>query len=261
MEEKLKAFEELLNIMVELREKCPWDKKQTMESLRPLTIEETFELADAVMKSDMGEVKKELGDLIMHITFYARIAEEQGLFSIKEVLNSVCEKLKYRHPHIYGNVVANTSDDVLQNWEKLKLKEKGRSHKVLEGVPGSLPSLVKALRLQEKAAGVGFDWGTKEEVWAKVHEEVAEFEKEVQDNDKERMEAEFGDMLFSMVNMARKYGINPDSALERTNLKFIRRFNYVEDNAPKPLPEMSLQEMDALWDEAKRGEGELEIRN
>lgn len=252
MDKKLKAFEELLGIMVDLREKCPWDRKQTMESLRPLTIEETFELCDAVMKSDTDEIKKELGDLIMHITFYARIAEEQGIFDISDVLNSICEKLKYRHPHIYGDVVANTSDDVLQNWEKLKLKEKGRSHKVLEGVPASLPSLVKALRLQEKAAGVGFDWGTKEEVWSKVREEIGEFEREVDVMDSDKMEAEFGDILFSLVNMARKYGINPDNALERTNLKFIKRFNYVEDNADRPLPEMSLEEMDTLWNEAKK---------
>lgn len=251
MDKKLKAFEELLGIMVDLREKCPWDRKQTMESLRPLTIEETFELCDAVMKSDTEEIKKELGDLIMHITFYARIAEEQGSFDISDVLNSICEKLKYRHPHIYGDVVANTSDDVLQNWEKLKLKEKGRAHKVLEGVPASLPSLVKALRLQEKAAGVGFDWGTREEVWSKVREEIVEFEQEVDVMDSDKMEAEFGDILFSLVNMARKYGINPDNALERTNLKFIKRFNYVEDNADRPLPKMTLEEMDALWNVAK----------
>lgn len=252
MEEKLQAFKELLNIMVDLREKCPWDRKQTMESLRPLTIEETYELCDAVMKADVDEIKKELGDLIMHITFYAQIAEEQGLFTIKEVLTSICEKLKYRHPHIYGDVVAESATDVLQNWEKLKLKEKGRKHKVLEGVPGAMPALVKALRLQEKAAGVGFDWGTKEEVWAKVAEEVKEFQDEIIAGDALRMEDEFGDLLFSLVNVARKYGINPDNALERTNNKFISRFNYVEENAPKPLPEMTLQEMDMLWDEAKK---------
>ena len=251
MDRKCKAFEELLNIMVELREKCPWDRKQTMETLRPLTIEETYELCDAVMKSDISDIKKELGDLIMHITFYARIAEEQGLFDIGDVLNSVCEKLKYRHPHIYGDVQADSAQQVSENWEKLKLKEGGRGHKVLEGVPASLPSLVKALRLQEKAAGVGFDWGTKEEVWDKVREEVLEFQTEVDCGNAVKMEEEFGDLLFSLVNMARKYGINPDNALEKTNNKFISRFNYVEDNAERPLPEMSLEEMDELWNEAK----------
>ncbi len=249
--EKKEAFADLLQVMEDLRAKCPWDSKQTMESLRPNTIEETYELCDAVMAKDYDDICKELGDLMMHITFYSRIAEEEGRFSILEVMQGICAKLKYRHPHIYGDVKADTVDEVLTNWEKLKLKENGRSHKVLEGVPNSLPSLIKAFRVQEKAAGVGFDWGRKEEVWSKVREEMGEFEAEISSLSEERMEEEFGDLLFALVNAARKYGINPDNALERTNRKFKARFGYVEDNAPKPLPEMTLEEMDQLWNEAK----------
>ena len=251
MNEKTEYFSELLEIMETLRKKCPWDRKQTRESLRTNTIEETYELSDAILSMDYEEIRKELGDLIMHIVFYSSIAEEEGHFSIAGVLQGINEKLKYRHPHIYGNVKAETPEEVERNWEQLKLKEKGRKHKVLEGVPVSMPSLVKALRLQEKASGVGFDWGTKEEVWEKVHEELAEFEEECRSGNTEGKEQEFGDILFALVNAARKYGINPDTALEETNRKFVRRFDYVEENIGKPLPESSLEDMDALWNEAK----------
>lgn len=252
MEKKTKAFGELLEIMERLRRECPWDRKQTMESLRPMTIEETYELCDAVMAGDMNDVKKELGDLLMHITFYASIAEEKGLFSIQDVAEGICAKLKYRHPHIYGDVKVENADDVRNNWEKLKLTENGRKHKVLEGVPVSLPALVKAFRLQEKAAGVGFDWESGEEVWAKVKEETMEVENEMASHDASHLEDEFGDLLFAMVNVMRKFGVNPDNALEKTNRKFLRRFGYVEDNAPRSLADMTLEEMDALWNEAKK---------
>lgn len=256
-EQKKEAFAELLDIISTLRVECPWDKKQTMESLRALSIEEVYELGEAILAGDMAEVKKELGDLLMHIVFYAQIGEEQQLFDITEVLNGICEKLKYRHPHIYGDVKVENAEEVLQNWEQLKLKEKGRKHKVLEGVPASLPALVKAYRIQDKARGAGFDWKQKEEVWEKVKEELEEFEAEVKQGDQEKMEAEFGDFLFSVINAARLYGVNPENALEKTNRKFISRFGYIEDKAKeqgKNLQEMSLEEMEQLWKEAKEGE-------
>lgn len=255
LEKKKEAFAELLDIIETLRVKCPWDRKQTMESLRGLSIEEVYELGDAILAGEMAEVKKELGDLLMHIVFYAQIGEEQQAFDIADVLKSICEKLKYRHPHIYGEVKVKNAEEVLQNWEQLKLKEKGRKHKVLEGVPVSLPALVKAYRIQDKARGAGFDWKEKEEVWEKVKEELGEFEAEVRRADPEKMEAEFGDFLFSVVNAARLYGINPENALEKTNRKFIRRFGYIEEQAKaagKTVQEMSLEEMDKWWEEAKR---------
>ena len=251
------AFAELLDIMENLREKCPWDHKQTMESLRTLSVEEVYELGDAVLKNDMQEVKKELGDLIMHIVFYALIGEEQRQFDITDVLEEICAKLRYRHPHIYGEVKVEDENDVLRNWEQLKLKEKGRQHKVLEGVPDALPALVKAYRIQDKVRGIGFDWKQKEDVWQKVREELGELEVEVARNDQERMEEEFGDFMFAMINAARLYGINPENALERTNKKFIRRFSYVEEKANesgRKLSEMTLEEMDEYWNEAKRNE-------
>lgn len=247
----------MLGIMEELRAKCPWDKKQTMESLRSLTIEEVYELGDAVLAGDMPEVKKELGDLIMHITFYARIAEEKGEFDVADVLTAICEKLRYRHPHIYGNVQVSGEQDVLKNWEELKLKEKGRKHRVLEGVPVSLPALVKAYRIQDKVRSAGFDWKEKEDVWDKVREELGEFETEMRKGDTERMEAELGDFLFSVINAARLYGLNPENALERTNRKFIARFSYVEERAHelgKELKDMPLEEMESYWQEAKKFE-------
>lgn len=255
LEEKQAAFAALLEIIETLRTGCPWDRKQTMESLRALSIEEVYELGEAILAGDMNEVKKELGDLLMHIVFYAQIGSEQGLFDIRDVLTGICEKLKYRHPHIYGDIRVKDAEEVLQNWEQLKLKEKGRKHRVLEGVPAALPALVKAYRIQDKARGAGFDWERKEEVWEKVKEELTEFEAEVQHADAEKMEEEFGDFLFSMVNAARLYGINPENALEKTNRKFIRRFGYIEEQAAaqgKGLKEMSLAEMEKLWQEAKK---------
>lgn len=249
------AFAELLDIMETLREKCPWDHKQTMESLRTLSVEEVYELGDAVLKNDMQEVKKELGDLIMHIVFYALIGEEQRQFDITDVLEEICAKLRYRHPHIYGEVKVEDENDVLRNWEQLKLKEKGRHHKVLEGVPDALPALVKAYRIQDKVRGIGFDWKQKEDVWQKVREELGELEVEVARNDQERMEEEFGDFMFAMINAARLYGINPENALEKTNKKFIHRFSYVEEKANengRKLSEMTLEEMDEYWNEAKK---------
>lgn len=252
-EEKLQAFSRLLNIMDELREKCPWDKKQTLESLRHLTIEETFELADAIIKNDLKELEKELGDVLLHIVFYARITSEIGKFDISHVIHTLCEKLIVRHPHIYGNVEANTEEQVKENWEQIKLKEGNKS--VLSGVSKGAPSLVKAYRMQEKAAQVGFDWETGEQVWAKVQEELQEFKEELaQTENKEKMEHEFGDLLFSLVNVARKHGLNPDDALEYTNQKFIKRFTFIEERAKslgKNLKDMSLEEMDAIWNEAK----------
>lgn len=254
LEKKKEAFGELLCVIEKLREGCPWDRKQTMESLRPLSIEEIYELGDAVLENDLPEVKKELGDLLMHMVFYAQIGEEKGEFDIADVLEAICEKLKYRHPHIYGDVKVKDAQEVLQNWEQLKLKEKGRKHEVLEGVPVSLPALVKAYRIQDKVRGVGFDWKQKEDVWEKVKEELGEFEEEVKRENQENMEQEFGDFLFSVINAARLYGINPENALEKTNQKFIRRFSYVEEQArlqERKLQEMTLEEMDALWCEAK----------
>ncbi len=257
LEKKKEAFASLLEIIATLRMGCPWDKKQTMDSLRSLSIEEVYELGDAILAGDMTEVKKELGDLLMHIVFYAQIAEEQHLFDISDVLDGICEKLKYRHPHIYGNIKVADEKEVLQNWEQLKLKEKGRKHQVLEGVPVSLPALVKAYRIQDKARGVGFDWKQKEEVWDKVSEELGEFQVELKQADKEKMEEEFGDFLFSIINAARLYDINPENALEKTNRKFIHRFNYVEQRVKdqgKELKDVSLEEMENYWQEAKLGE-------
>lgn len=257
LEQKKEAFADLIGIIETLREKCPWDKKQTQESLRSLTIEEVYELGDAILAGDMPEVKKELGDLIMHLVFYARLAEERGEFDMADVLAAICEKLRYRHPHIYGDVHAKDEGEVLRNWEKLKLQEKGRKHQVLEGVPVALPALIKAYRIQDKVRGVGFDWKQKEEVWEKVKEELGELEEEMRRGDKEKMEDELGDFLFAVINAARLYGINPENALEKTNRKFISRFAYVEEKAAiagKKLPEMELAEMEAYWQEAKKRE-------
>ena len=252
-QKQLDAFGRLLDIMDDLREKCPWDKKQTMQSLRHLTIEETYELGDAILDNDLIEVKKELGDLMLHLVFYAKIGSETNDFDIADVCNEICEKLIHRHPHIYSDTVVKDEEEVKQNWEKLKLKE-GRSS-VLEGVPKSLPALVKASRIQEKVRAVGFDWEQPEQVWEKVQEELDEFQVEVQAGDQDKMEAEFGDVLFSMINYARFLKINPEDALERTNKKFIKRFQYLESKAGelgKPLMDMTLGEMDVFWEEAKR---------
>lgn len=256
MEEKLAAFERLLRIMDDLRAGCPWDKKQTLESLRYLTIEETYELSDAILEKDMDGIKKELGDLMLHLVFYAKIGSETGDFDIRDVLDSISEKLIQRHPHIYGDVKVQNADDVKNNWEKIKMKEKDRKS-VLSGVPNSLPAMVKAYRMQEKARGVGFDWSDTGDVWDKVNEEMKELEDEVDGGDYEKMEKEFGDLLFSLVNYARFIGVNPEDALERTNKKFIRRFKYIEEQTRKNgkgLKELSLKEMDAFWDEAKKHE-------
>ena len=249
---QLKSFDRLLTIMDELREQCPWDKKQTMESLRHLTIEETYELGDAILDHDLDEVKKELGDLLLHIVFYAKIGSESEQFDIADVCNSICDKLINRHPHIYGDVKVENEEDVKRNWEKLKLKEGKKS--VLEGVPKSLPALVKANRIQDKVAGVGFDWEEPNQVWEKVEEEIQELQIEVQAKNKEAVESEFGDVLFSMVNYARFLNINPENALERTNKKFSKRFQYLEKKAKelnKSLKDMTLAEMDIFWEEAK----------
>ena len=253
MQKKLKAFERLLTIMDELRSACPWDKKQTLESLRYLTIEEVYELSDAILEKDMQEIKKELGDLMLHMVFYAKIGSESNDFDMADVLNSISDKLIYRHPHIYGDVKANDAQTVSENWEKLKLKE-GRES-VLDGVPQSLPAVVKAYRIQEKVKGVGFDWEKPEQVWEKVEEELQEFKFEVEKEDeKDKMEAEFGDLLFSLINYARFLDINPEDALERTNKKFIKRFKYLESESKKEgkdISEMSLSEMDVYWNKAK----------
>ena len=252
---QLKAFERLLVIMDELREQCPWDKKQTMESLRHLTIEETYELGDAILDKDLNEVKKELGDVLLHLVFYAKIGSETKDFDIADVCNSICEKLIHRHPHIYGDVKVKDEAEVKRNWEQIKLKEGKGKTSVLEGVPKSLPALVKANRIQDKVAGVGFDWEQPEQVWEKVEEELQEFKDEVKTNDADKMESEFGDVLFSLVNYARFKNINPENALERTNKKFTKRFQYLEDKAKslnKNLKDMTLAEMDVFWEEAKR---------
>ncbi len=258
MQGKLDAFKELLEIMDELREKCPWDKKQTLESLRKLTIEETYELGDAILKNDLQEIKKELGDLMLHIVFYSKIGEEKGAFNIADVLEGINEKLVFRHPHIFGDVdVDGSADKVAENWEALKLKEKGGNKSVLEGVPAAMPALVKANRIQEKVRGVGFDWEYKEQVWDKVKEEVDELSHEIAQADKDKTEAEFGDLLFAVVNAARLYDVDPEAALERTNLKFIKRFNYLESQTMmkgRSLHDMSLDEMNEIWDEAKTKE-------
>jgi MazG family protein len=258
-QKQLHAFEQLLDIMEELRAKCPWDKEQTNESLRTLTIEETYELADAIVRNDDGLIKKELGDMLLHIVFYARLGEEKASFDIGAVIEALNEKLIYRHPHIFGDVQVSDARQVEQNWEQLKLKEKDGNKSVLSGVPLSLPALVKANRIQDKARGVGFDWEEKEQVWDKVQEELSELNAELKSGDKDRMEDEFGDLLFSLINAGRLYGINPENALERTNRKFIRRFNYLEEKTIKQgrqLKEMTLAEMDVIWDEAKRLERE-----
>lgn len=253
---QLKAFDRLLTIMDELRAGCPWDKKQTMQTLRHLTIEETYELGDAILEDDLEEVKKELGDVLLHVVFYAKIGSETHDFDMADVCNDICEKLINRHPHIYGDVEVNNETDVKRNWENIKLKEGKKS--VLEGVPKGLPALVKASRIQEKVAGVGFDWETPEQVWEKVQEELQEFQEEIESGDAEKMEAEFGDVIFSLVNYARFLDINPENALERTNKKFIGRFQYLEQKAKahdKLLTDMTLAEMDVFWEEAKGVDG------
>lgn len=250
--DQLKAFDRLLTIMDELREGCPWDKKQTMESLRHLTIEETYELGDAILDKDLQEIKKELGDVLLHIVFYSKIGSETNAFDIADVCHSICDKLVSRHPHIYRDVKVQNEADVKRNWENLKLKEGKNS--VLEGVPNSLPALVKANRIQEKVAGVGFDWEAPNQVWEKVEEELKEFKAEVDSGNTDAMESEFGDVLFSMVNYARFLNISPENALERTNKKFSKRFQYLEEKAKainKPLKNMTLAEMDVFWEEAK----------
>ena len=251
--DQLDAFDRLLTIMDELREKCPWDQKQTMETLRPLTIEETYELGDAILDKDLKEVKNELGDLLLHIVFYAKIGSETNDFDISDVINSICEKLIHRHPHIYSDVEVKGEKEVKQNWENLKLKEGKTS--VLEGVPKSLPALVKASRIQEKVAGVGFDWEHSDQVWEKVEEEIGELKAEIHNKNQDATENEFGDVLFSLINYARFLKINPENALERTNKKFIKRFQYLESKAKtlqKSLSEMTLAEMDVYWEEAKK---------
>lgn len=253
MQHKLEAFGRLLRIMDELREQCPWDRKQTMESLRNLTIEETYELADAILSGDMKDVREEIGDLLLHMVFYARIASEQGAFDIADAIHAVCDKLVARHPHIYGDVKVNDEEDVKKNWEQLKLKEGKKS--LLEGVPNSLPAMVKSYRMQEKTAQVGFDWNNAEDAWAKVEEELAELQENIRAKaSQEMIEDEFGDVLFALVNYARFVGVDPETALERSNRKFKSRFEYIESQAPRPLRDMSLDEMDALWNEAKRKE-------
>lgn len=253
MQKKLKAFERLLTIMDELRADCPWDKEQTLESLRYLTIEEVYELSEAILEKDMPEIKKELGDLMLHLVFYAKIGSETNDFDIADVLDSISDKLVFRHPHIYGDVEANDAEAVKKNWEQLKLKE-GRES-VLDGVPKSLPSLVKAQRIQEKVKGLGFDWEKPEQVWEKVQEELNEFHVEVEKQEKDKMEDEFGDLLFSLINYARFLNINPEDALERTNKKFIKRFQYLETESKKDgkdIADMSLAEMDVYWNRAKK---------
>ena len=247
-QEQLKAFERLLDIMDDLREKCPWDRKQTFDSLRQNTIEETYELATAISRHDMNEISKELGDVLLHVVFYAKMGSETGEFDIADVCNRLCDKLVFRHPHVYGEAAAQSAEEVSHLWEQVKLKEKGGNKTVLGGIPDSLPSIVKAYRIQDKVANVGFDWEKREDVWAKVKEEIAEFEADPS-------EAELGDILFALINAARLYKLRPDNALEQTNLKFIRRFNYVEAKAKeqgKELKDMTLAEMDELWNEVKK---------
>lgn len=254
-EEKLESFGRFLDVLDTLREKCPWDAKQTNESLRPNTIEEVYELCDALISDDTPNIRKELGDVLLHVAFYSKIASEKGEFDIADVCDSLTDKLIFRHPHIYGEVKADNAEQVLRNWEEIKLKEKGGNKTVLSGVPKALPALIKADRIQEKAANVGFDWDEKEQVWDKVKEEIEEVEAEIKSGNKEDLEKEFGDLLFSVVNAARLYGVNPENALERTNRKFISRFNHLEQRAKelgRNLKDMTLEEMDAIWDEAKK---------
>ena len=253
-EEQLAAFGRLLDIMDTLREKCPWDRKQTFDSLRQNTIEEAFELATAISRHDMTEISKELGDVLLHVIFYAKMGSETGDFDIADVCNRISDKLIFRHPHVYGEAAAQNAEEVSHLWEQVKLQEKGGNKTVLGGIPDSLPSLVKAYRIQDKVANVGFDWQNKEDVWDKVKEEIAEFEEEMKAGSDERMTEEFGDLLFALINAARLYKIKPDNALEQTNLKFIKRFNYIETRAKelgRELKDMSLDEMEALWQEAK----------
>ena len=255
IEEKNAAFRRLLEVMDELRAKCPWDKKQTFESLRANTIEETYELCDAIIKKDLKEIKKELGDVLLHIVFYSKIASETEDFDIADVCNSLCDKLIFRHPHVFGDGAAKTAGEVEQTWEQIKQKEKDGNKSVLSGVPEALPALIKSYRIQDKARNVGFDWEDRSQVWDKVKEELSEFQAEIDNQNAEKMEEEFGDLLFSMVNAARLYKINPENALEKTNRKFIRRFNYIEEQtikAGKNLKDLTLAEMDELWNEAKR---------
>ncbi len=254
-EEKMEAFGRLLDVMDDLREKCPWDRKQTNESLRANTIEETFELCDAIIKDNKSDICKELGDVLLHIVFYAKIASETEEFDIADVCNKLCDKLIFRHPHVYGEAVANSAAEVAQTWEQIKQKEKDGNKTVLSGVPDALPSLIKAYRIQDKARNVGFDWQERREVWKKVKEEIGEFEVEVEHMEKEKATEEFGDVMFSLINAARLYKINPDNALEKTNQKFIKRFNYVEQklkDAGKTFQDTTLEEMDKYWNEAKK---------
>ena len=255
MDRKLEATARLLEVMDTLREKCPWDREQTIESLRNNTIEETFELADAITDKDMEGIKEELGDLFLHIVFYSKIGQEQGKFDLADVANGVCDKLIYRHPHVYGDVLAESPEEVKQNWEALKLRKKARKSGVLGGVPRSLPAMVKAFRISEKAAAVGFDWSSAAEVWDKVHEEIREVETEMQSGNKELLEAEFGDFFFALINACRKSGIDPENALERTNKKFISRFNHLEKRVAeqgKMVSETPLEELESYWQEAKK---------
>ena len=252
--EQLAAFDRLLTVMEELREKCPWDRKQTFESLRPNTIEECFELCEAIIQHDSHEISKELGDVLLHIVFYAKIGSEQEALDIADVCNQLCDKLIFRHPHVYGETKVENAGQVSQNWEQLKRLEKDGNKTVLSGVPSALPSLIKAYRIQDKARNIGFDWEKREQVWEKVREEIGEFQAEIDQMDTDKMEGEFGDLFFSLINAARLYKINPDNALERTNQKFIRRFNYLEAHTLAKgldLHDMTLQEMDQLWNEAK----------
>ncbi|MDE6423134.1 MAG: nucleoside triphosphate pyrophosphohydrolase [Muribaculaceae bacterium] len=254
-EEKMEAFGRFLDVLDTLRVKCPWDAKQTNESLRPNTVEEVYELTDALIADDVPNIRKELGDVLLHVAFYSRIADEKGQFDIADVCDSLTDKLIFRHPHIYGNVKADDAQQVIQNWEQIKLKEKGGNKTVLAGVPSALPALIKANRIQEKVANVGFDWEEPSQVWDKVKEEISETQAEIEAGRKDDIEAEFGDLFFSLVNAARLYGVNPENALERTNRKFISRFNYLEQKAKelgKSLKEMTLAEMDEIWEEAKK---------
>jgi XTP/dITP diphosphohydrolase len=255
MEKKLEATARLIEVMNRLRVECPWDREQTIHSLRNNTIEETFELVDAITADDMEGIKEELGDLFLHIVFYSKIGEEQGAFDLADVANGVCDKLIYRHPHVYGDVLAESPEEVKQNWEALKLRKKARKSGVLGGVPRSLPAMVKAFRISEKAAAVGFDWESAADVWDKVNEEIREIEVEIKNENKDNLEAEFGDLFFALINACRKYGIDPENALERTNKKFIERFNHVERciaEKGKMMSEASLEEMEAHWQEAKQ---------
>lgn len=254
-EEKLAAFGRMLDVLDELRVKCPWDAKQTNDSLRPNTIEEVYELADALISDDQPNIKKELGDVLLHVAFYAKIGSEKGVYDIADVCNTLTDKLIFRHPHVFGNTEADNAEKVAQNWEEIKLKEKGGNKTVLAGVPSALPAMIKANRIQEKARNIGFDWEEPSQVWDKVKEEISEVEVEIKSGNNDNLEAEFGDLLFAVINASRLYGVNPENALERTNRKFINRFNYLEAKAKEhglSLKEMTLAQMDEIWDEAKK---------